>query len=262
MELMAKVSKGSQMDQIYLPKNRIGFEIGNYVIIKPLEKEKPAEKLYFYDAKNVNPIKLLAVKKIMNIIEKNLKNYENIIVTGSFLDEGFNFKDIDIIIITEQKPKKEIEKIVKEKLKIEIHAIFFNKNSFREALKIDPIWRLMLNRCISKKRLLPLPTRKLKYKYLDAQLIRSKILINNFGNLTGKEKYKLTRNLMAIYLFIEDKKLFENNLNKEIGEKLNVKIEDLKNNLVDKNFLKRYKRFYIKLEKEIIKNAAKPEQTY
>ena len=26
--------------------------------------------------------------------------------------------------------------------------------------------------------------------------------------------------------------------------------------------LKRYKHFYIKLEKEIIKNAAKPEQTY
>src|SRR3989344_5611301 len=184
MEIISKVSKGSKMDQIYLPKNRIGFEVGNYVIINLLEEkikneQKQAGKLYFYGVKRVNSVKLKIVEEIMDLADKNLGYCENIIITGSFLDEGFNFKDIDIIIITEQKPKKEIEKIIKEKLKIEIHAIFFNKNQFREALKIDPIWRLMLNKCISKKRLPPFPMRKLKYKYLDAQLIRSKILIEN-----------------------------------------------------------------------------------
>ena len=279
MELMAKVSKGSQMDQIYLPKNRIGFEIGNYVIIKPLEKEKPLENLYFYDVKNINSLKLEVVRKIISVIEENLKDYENIIIVGSFLDEGFNFKDIDIIIITEQKPKKEIEKIIKEKLKIEIQIIFFNKDSFKEALEIDPIWRLMLNRCISKKRLLPLPTRKLKYKYLDAQLIKSKRLIENFDYLTGREKYKLVRNLIAIYLFIKNKKISEENLENGIKKNLNTNAEDIKNNLIKENsgkifinsssgksqikedFVKKYKNFYHNLEEEIIKNAAKQEKT-
>ena len=219
------------------------------------------------------------VRKIISVIEENLKDYENIIIVGSFLDEGFNFKDIDIIIITEQKPKKEIEKIIKEKLKIEIQIIFFNKDSFKEALEIDPIWRLMLNRCISKKRLLPLPTRKLKYKYLDAQLIKSKRLIENFDYLTGKEKYKLVRNLIAIYLFIKGGKLSEENLEKGVKKNLNTNAEDIKNNLIKKNsrkifinsssgksqikedFIKKYKNFYHNLEEKIIKNAAKQEKT-
>lgn len=257
MEIIAKISKGSNMDQIYLPKNRIGFNIGNYVIIKPLEKKIPVENLYFYGAKSISSIKLKIIKELISIIDKSIENYENIIITGSFLDKGFNFKDIDIIIVSEEKSEKRIKSNIKEKLNIETHLIFFNKNSFREALKIDPIWRLMLNKCVSKKRLAPLPARKINYKYLDAQLIKSKTLIENFDYLTGKEKYKLARNLTAIYLFINNKKLSEDNLEKEMRKKLDIEIEDLKNNLINKNFLRKYKPFYLKLEKETIKNAAK-----
>ncbi|MBI2003877.1 hypothetical protein HYS72_00230 [Candidatus Pacearchaeota archaeon] len=286
MELIAKISKGSKMDQVYLPKNRASFDIGEYVIIKPLEeKSSPYEKkLYFYGVEDVNPIKIEIINKIISVINKNLENYENIIITGSFLDEGFNFNDIDVIIITQEKPKKaqkskqeqkivnfltnlpkrgqikEIEKIIKEKLKIETHIIFFNKNSFSEALKIDPIWRLMLNNCISKKRLPPITIKEIKYKYLDAQLIKSKILIENFDYLTGKEKYKLIRNLMAIYLFIKNKILSENNIEKEIRKNLYMEIEDIKKNLIKEDFVKKYKNFYYQLEKEIIKNASKQEQ--
>lgn len=249
------------MDQVYLPKNRIGFDIGKYVIIKPFE-EKSSDKhenLYFYDLKFVNPLKLIIIKELMSVLDENIEDYENIIVTGSFLDKGFNFKDIDIIILTKNKQKKNIENDIKEKLKIETHIIYFNKPSFTEALKIDPIWGLMLNRCVSKKRLPPLPAKKINYKYLDAQLIRSKILMDNFDYLTGKEKHKLVRNLIAIYLFINNKRLSEENLEKEIRKKLNIEIEDLKNNLINKNFLKKYNNFYLKLEKEVIKNAAKQE---
>ena len=31
------------MDQIYIPKNRMGFNVGIHVIIKPLEQEKVEE---------------------------------------------------------------------------------------------------------------------------------------------------------------------------------------------------------------------------
>lgn len=260
MEIIGRVSKGSKMDQVYLPKNRIGFDIGNYVIIKPL-KEKSSDKhenLYFYGVKFVNPLKLKIIKEIMNVLNENIGDYENIIVAGSFLDKEFNFKDIDIILVDDgERNIKKIEDSIIEKLKINVHLISFNKNLFIEALKIDPIWRLMLNRCISKNRLPPLPARKLNYKYLDAQLIKSKILIENFDYLIGEEKYKLIRNLIAIYSFIKNMKLSRKNIEKEIKEKFGIEIEDLKNNLINKDFLKKYKNFYLKLEKEIIKNATK-----
>src|SRR3989338_9655760 len=112
MELISKVSKGSKMDQIYIPKNRLGLEIGSHVIIKPFEikERKFSEKLYFYNVKSLEPLKLDIINKIINTIDNYLKDYQNVIITGSFLDEGFNFNDIDIIILSE-------EKIIEEKVK-------------------------------------------------------------------------------------------------------------------------------------------------
>jgi len=40
MVIISKISKGSKMDQIYLPKNRSNLNIGDYVIISPLNQEK------------------------------------------------------------------------------------------------------------------------------------------------------------------------------------------------------------------------------
>jgi len=44
------------MDQIYIPKNRMGFNIGSHVIIKLLEQEKPIEKPYFYNVSSIEPV--------------------------------------------------------------------------------------------------------------------------------------------------------------------------------------------------------------
>jgi len=37
MELIAKISKGSKMDQVYIPKNRIGFSAGSYVMMRNMQ---------------------------------------------------------------------------------------------------------------------------------------------------------------------------------------------------------------------------------
>lgn len=256
MELIAKISKGTKMDQIYIPKNRPSLSIGEYVKITPVQPQKE-ESYFIYHLKNIPPLKIELVKRIFKIINSIIAP-SNIIITGSFLEKGFNFKDIDIILITETASK--IEKKLEEKIKIPVHLITFNKKSFLEALKIDPLWRLMLTECISKKRLTPLPSKKINHKYLDAHLIKSKLLIDNFDYLSGKEKYKLTRNLIAIYLFIKNKKISKTNIEKEIRKKLDIEIEDLKNNLIAKDFFRRYKNFYSKLEKELIENAAKQEK--
>jgi ribosomal protein L23 len=69
------------------------------------------------------------------------------------------------------------------------------------------------------------------------------------------------RNLIAIYLFTKNKKLTKKNIENEIERRFDIKIEDLKSNIVKKDFLRRYKEFYKKFEKKIIKNATKQERS-
>ncbi len=262
MEIIAKISKGTKMDQIYIQKQRAGFPIGNYVIIKPITEEKPIEKrkLYFRGLKEIEPIKIEIIEKIMNLIDKNIEN-DNIIITGSFLEKGFNFNDIDILIITKSKEKADnIEKETKEKIGIKPHIILFKAHTFKKALEIDPLWRLILYKCISRKRLPPMPKRKLDYKYLDVQLIRSKTLIDTFDILNGNEKYKLVRNLIAIYSFIKNKPITSLTIENEISDKFEISIKKLQDNIINKNFLKNYKNLYSILEKEVIENAGKQEK--
>ena len=128
MEIISKISKGTKMDQIYLPKNRIGFNTGTYVKINTKEKiiiTKP----FFYNIKEIEPIKLSLIKQIFNIVNKNIEA-DNIIITGSFIEKGFNFNDIDIIILTEKKVKENMikNKIYRE-IKIPPHLIIFSNLS-------------------------------------------------------------------------------------------------------------------------------------
>src|SRR3989344_5321367 len=99
MEIISRISKGSKMDQIYISKNRFGLNIGAYVTVKPLETPKENIKnLYFRKANDLEPIKIEIIKKIFQMIDKHSKKLENIIITGSFLEKGFKFRDIDVII--------------------------------------------------------------------------------------------------------------------------------------------------------------------
>src|SRR3989344_4574611 len=259
MEIISKISKGTKMDQIYIPKNRPGLDIGTYVKIIPIE-ETIIKRPYFYNIKEIEPIKLEIINKIFNTLEKTLKS-ENIIITGSFLEKGFNFNDIDILLIKEGKTnEKNIQKQIEDSLKIKIHLISMTEKEFRKALTLDPIWRLAVNKSVSIKRIPPLPRIKLDYKYLDLQQLKSNLLLVNFNYSSGNEKYKLVRNLIAIYLFTQNKKLTKKTVEQEIEKKFNIEIDDLNKNIVSKDFLKRYKSFYNNFENKIIKNAAKQEK--
>ena len=111
--LMSKISKGTRMDQIYIPKTRApGFEIGETMLIKPaLQKIKP--KPYYYNISYLEPIKNVMIEEILNYFE----HIDNIIITGSFLEKGYDFEDIDIILITDKKTDNQnIERYFKSAL--------------------------------------------------------------------------------------------------------------------------------------------------
>ncbi len=256
MELISKISKGSRMDQVYIPKNREGFSIGSYVILKPLEikKKKTDEKLYFYNTKEIEPIKLGIIEDLMASIEIAIHSYENIIITGSFLERGFYFNDIDILVITnEKKDTKNLQKTIWKKIKIKTHIILIDNKTLIQGLTTDPIYQMMLSKCISKKRFIYRARRQIDYKILDLHLLKSKSLIENFDMLTGNEKYTLTRNMIAITLFLQGKKIGKEEIDREIEKEFNIKKEQIKQNILEKkDFLKKYKIIYEKTLNKIL----------
>lgn len=255
------------MDQIYIPKIRSGFGVGEYVIVKRLKGEKPIERLYFRNTNHIEPMKLETVKEIIKIIDKNVEN-ENVIITGSFLDKGFNFNDIDIMIITEigenKKTINEIKAEITEKINIEPHLLILNNKILLDGLSKDPLYLLMLSRCISKKRFVYKIIRRINYKLLDLHLLKSKTLINNFDLFNGSDKYYSLRNMVAIYFFLENKKINKYSIEKEIKRIFSLDINKIKQNLINKeDFVKSYKLMYDEVYEKIldgIKNGSKQKQ--
>lgn len=258
MGLIAKVSKGSRMDQIYLPKSRIGLSVGQYVAITPLEGQLRAKKSpfkpFFYNVKDLEPLKLDIIEKIFKMSEE-IKP-QNIIITGSFLEKGFKFNDIDIVIITENKEEsRKLQDNLEKSIQIKIHALFLTHQELMYGLSTDPLYSSMVSKCISKKRLIFKATRVFKYKHLDIQLLKSKDLIDNFDIFTGEEKYYLTMNLVSLVLFVQNEKVTKEKITKEIERIFDIKIKDLKGNVLEKNtFLKKYKETYNQAFKLIMEN--------
>ena len=186
-----------------------------------------------------------------------MNSYDNIIITGSVLEMGFRFNDIDIIILSEEKIK---ENILKEKIEsktgIITHIICLSEKALRRGLGTDPLYQSMLSKCISKKRIIFKLKRKIEYKTLDLHLLKSEPMAYSFDILSGEQKYHLTRNLMSIKLFLENKKVNNESINREIIRlfKLND-INDMKNNLLEKKkFLLKYRDLYKQLSDIILKN--------
>lgn len=256
MEIIGKISRGSKMDQIYIPKNRAGFNNGEYVLISPLKGRIEKQfKPHFYNLNNLEPIKMKVIEDIFSLINRKT-DAENVIITGSFLEKGFGFNDIDILLINEKKInvnmiREEIEKMTG----IKTHIILLNNKTLILGLSSDPFYNLMLSKCVSKNKFIFKIKRKINYKLLDLNLLKSKILIDNFEILSGNEKYYLTLNMISILLFIQGKKLDKETINKDIERIFNMKIKELKNNLINKrNFLRIYKEIFSKTFNLILDN--------
>ncbi len=238
-QLIARISKGTKMDQIYLPKHRQqGLEAGTYVAIEPILKQKTMTPFY-YKVKEIEPIKVQMIKEIFNQVEA-----ENVIIAGSFLEKGFNFNDIDIVIIDGQ--GEGIKDFILDNFGLEAHIISIDYSSLRKGLDTDPLFQMLLSRFVSKERTIFKIDRKINYKLLDLSLLNSELLVINFEFLSGEQKYKYVRNLFAIKMFLEGKEMTKEKLETEInnyfGKETTKEIID--NTIQRKPFLEKYKKIY------------------
>ena len=250
VELIGKISRGTRMDQIYIPKERLpGFDAGTFVLIKPvLEKEKANP--FYYNVPNLEPIKTVIIGEILDYF----KHFENVVITGSFLEKGFDFEDIDVILMADKKiGESNAERHFKSSLGINVHITALDHRTLLKGLKTDPLFQMMLSRFVSKKRVIFKFKNEVNYKLLDLHLLKSKALIGNFDFLVGKEKYKMARNLFAIKIFMENKKISAESINNDINGYFGKNaVENIKENLLDKGFIDKYKKLYNETFKKIM----------
>jgi len=253
MAIIAKISKGTLMDQIYIPKNRIGFDVGSYVRISPAVAE-PIERFFFHNIRSLEKLKLKVIDDVFSEIEKIVVVYDNIIVTGSFLEKGFNFEDIDIIVLTDKKINSAIVELeLSKKTGIKPHLIFLSNKEFLKGVTNIPAYEMMLAKCITKRRLVYRIERKLDHRILDLELLKSENLPLNFDSLNGKEKYNLTRNLIAISLFMKNEKLTKEAVDGEISRIFKIKPDTIKANMLQKkSFSEIFRKIYRKTYNEVL----------
>ncbi len=263
MVLTGRISRGSRMDQVYIPKERTpGFEIGSTVLIQPVF-EKAGQKPYYYNIRYLEPVKITIIEEIFNY----LGYADNAIITGSFVEEGFGFEDIDVIVVTGKKVDSEsIENHFKTALGIKTQIIALNFKTLLKGVSTDPLFQMLVSKFVAKRRVLFRTARKVNYKLLDLHLLKSELLITNFYFLTGREKYKFVRNLFAITLFLDKKNISSEAVDSEINRCFgNGSVRSIKENMVGKSFLAKYKRLYGNTFKQImngVKNGPKQEQAY
>jgi len=248
--LAGKISKGTLMDQIYIPKERpLGFEIGTHVIIKPTFEEEEIKPVYC-NIDKLESVKVMVMQKIFS----ELDFADNIIITGSFLEKGFQFNDIDVILIDGRKiDSNKIELNLGRLLGLEFHITVLDYPSLLKGLETDPLYQAMLSRYIAKKRIIMKYKNEINYKVLDLHLLKSKPLMENFDYLTGNQKYGMTRNLIAIFLFLNNRKVSNEAINNEIKKLLKEETENIKQNVINKAiFLKEYKGLYNKIFSRIL----------
>jgi hypothetical protein len=260
--LIKKISKGSRFNQIYLQKNEgIGFEPGKSVVITPLEGIIAKEPAIFEYNVKLESLKKEIVKLIFKIID-SYGHYDNIIITGSFLDKGFNFEDIDIIIINPKNMEKEkLKNSIEENTGIKPHLILIDSESFNRGIRRDPLFRLIIDRYVSAKRTIFRKDREINYKLLDIYLLKNKNLIEGYDLFSIKQRKKLLRDFISIKLFSENKEVTIKNIEKEINKLFSKDIiENLfyyGNNEEKHEFIAKLKKEFNKLEKHILKNVSK-----
>ena len=152
-----------------------------------------------------------------------------------------------------------VKEFVNNNFGIKAHIMNLSYKEIQLGINTNPLFQSMFSKFIAKKRFIFNIENKIIYKLMDLTLLESQLMITNYEISSGNEKYKLLRNLFAIKLFIENKKLSLNSINNEIEKYFySGFLKDFRNNLVSmKDFRKKYERLYESLFDKIMNEIKK-----
>ena len=240
MKFEHKVSKGSNYNQIYIPREMEQyFEAGDTVEVRLITK---FSKLYYNHLKesDLSDFKRKLITSIFNEI-KTLEGIEQVFIFGSFLTKMEGYSDIDILILTEKEDiEKELYENLTKEFNLKFHIISASKEKLTELLKICPLTRSMLHYFVSDKCLeIPKETR-IDKKHIQYLLMIPEDLLE-VSLEEGKLYYDVLRKLVSIENFLK---------NKDIASD---KVDEHLEKLIDKD-----KLIFIK-ENGLVKGAIKIE---
>lgn len=262
MKLIARISKGSVMDQIYLPKQRSGLQVGSYVLITPALQEKKTQEPVLYGIKKIEPLKIEIARRIFFLVEKSIE-CQNIVVTGSFVKRGFGFRDIDVLIVSYEKKanEKELAEQIEQEIGVKSHVLVLTDKELSLGVARDPLYALMISRCVAYKRFTyHVQKRIVDYKLLDINLLGSKVVFYSFDIMPGDDIYYAVRNMVAVDLFLNGKASAEQ-VEKKIEYIFRFSENEIRRKELNKaGFLKKYKQFYRETFEKILALAHDAKQ--
>ncbi len=207
VKFVHKVSRGSRFNQVYIPKeNEKEFEPGDMVEVRLLKKS-----VGIYYSKHLG--KLTEFKK--NLIEDifkflmKYKKIKQIFIFGSFLTKKIGYKDIDILILTQEKDDNFDNRVYNDLIDIfnlNFHFISFNEQKLKELLNICPLTRSMLYHHVSNKKFEIPEETQIDKGHLSFLLMMPEDLLKINLN-SGVEYYNALRKLYVIENFLIGKEI-------------------------------------------------------
>ena len=243
IKFIHKVSKGSRFNQIYIPSEKEEkFEPGDLVEVRLLEKS-----VQIYYSKNLPKLTEFK-KKLIEEIFKFLMKYKEInqiFIFGSFLIKKIDYKDIDILILTEEGDYfgSGLYKDLIDKFSLKFHLISFNEQRLRELLKICPLTRSMFYYYVSNKEFKVPAKTEVNHNHIRFLLMMPEDLLEVNLNY-GEEYYNALRKLYVIENFLIGQEIPPNKIDIQIEEITGQRKLDLlrRNEILDEEILEEMKK--------------------
>ncbi len=224
-----KVSKGSRFNQIYIPKyleNEVG--VGDEVEVKLIKKHT---EVYYSKELKLSKFKEDLTKDIFSFLSE-FKEILDVFVVGSFLFSKIDYRDIDVVIITEKRINN-FDKFVYDELinkfDLKFHVISIEKERFEYLLRVCPLARAMFSIYVSNKKINLEREKIIDKNHLRFLLMMPEDLLEI--RLSSRVFFDNLRRLITIERFLDNKKLNLNEINLELKGLLSQKLyERMKNN--------------------------------
>ena len=242
------ISQGSRYNQIYIPKEMSStFQVGDIVEIKLIEK-----KSQLYYSKNLSKLgefKERLIREIFSFLSTN-KEIKQIFMFGSFLTKDVDYKDIDIILVSEKEIEEQVYNALIKKFSLKFHIISIPEKGLEESLKFSPMTRSMLYYFVSNKPFTVSKEIKVEKNHLLYLLMLPEDVLNI--DIGTKMLYSSLRRLVTMGAFLENKEIapdkIDNELIKDLGEFILDRIKEGES-LGDKNLEKVRKIIKIRLNR-------------
>jgi len=242
---MHKVSKGSRFNQIYIPREmEKTFEVGDIVKVELIKKKTEI----FVENVKLSDFKEKLIREIFSFLSEF--NIKQIFFIGSFLSQKIDYRDIDILMISDEKIEAEIYEKLSDKFNLKFHLITIPESRFKILSEICPLTRSMLYFYASNKGY-NLPKQRIDKNHIKFLLMMPEDLLKIKAN--SRVFYDSIRRLITIEMFLNNKELSSEKINSELKSLLGKLFEYSKeNNEANKEIIKKFRKI-IKLKLNLIK---------